>query len=788
MQKLHLLKVLVLSAAAGLSPVVLGNQQAGGDGAVGGENDLANRVIEEIQITGFKVQKKQLIQNQIRQSVGGVYDPHLASSDIKRIKSLSFFDKVEIRVKPGKRGGVRLIYVVREFQHLKAVAFVGNKAEADNTLLGLVDLKVGDPVEIFLVEEGVSRIEAKYRKLGYFSAAVSYDAKKLKDKGILVYMIREGHLTQISDIHFEGNKAITDKELFNQIKARQKFWFFEPGILSVEILDKDVSLIRKHYLNRGYLDVRVAREITLSDDSAQAAVKFIIHEGEQFVIHSVEVIGVKRFPKEQIRKMMDMELGDIYSDFLKRKSVLAIQKMYGKLGYIYTRVTVEKKYDSKGPLVNLVIRVREGRPYRTGKVTVIGNEKTQSHVIFRHVVGHQPGRLIDRSGKELTQRRLVASRLFKKAEVTYLANEDEGLQDVLIKVTEGKTGAVGFSVAMGSDAGVFGGVTLEQRNFDITDFPESMGELMSGNAFRGAGQYFKLDLQPGSEYSRYGISFRDPYLLGNDFIFGTNLRYNRRLREEWDEIRTLASVSMGRRFGDIWSMNMNLRHEDIKIERVTSRAPDDVLNPGGDTLTDLGMTVSRSTVNDRIFPTGGSLASLGITRTGALGGDFDYTTLRLKYRKYWTVSEDFMGRKTVFKIRGDVSYILEAGEAPFYERFYAGGHQTVRGFAYRGIGPRGMRGGTLTDSPVGDEFMMLAGGEYITPLYKEILQSVFFIDMGTVDSEVSFDRWRISAGTGFRLKIPFLGQAPFALDFAVPLQRYDGDKTQVVSFSIALPF
>ena len=65
---------------------------------------------------------------------------------------------------------------------------------------------------------------------------------------------------------------------------------------------------------------------------------------------------------------------------------------------------------------------------------------------------------------------------------------------------------------------------------------------------------------------------------------------------------------------------------------------------------------------------------------------------------------------------------------------------------------------------------------------------VLFTDTGTVQDDFGLDEYRMSVGAGLRLAVPFLGQAPFAFDFAVPVVKEPDDETQVFSFDIALPF
>jgi outer membrane protein insertion porin family len=454
-------------------------------------------------------------------------------------------------------------------------------------------------------------------------------------------------------------------------------------------------------------------------------------------------------------------------------------------------VRIDRLFHEREPKVDLVVNVSEGLASSVGRIILRGNELTKDKVVLRSITtGLEPGRRFDRSGIDLTKRRLSESSLFSEAEVTVLGQPGDEFRDVLIEVTETNTGRLSFGAGISSDAGVVGAIDLVQRNFDIADWPDSFEEFASGRAFRGAGQYFHISLQPGNEFSRYSVAFREPYFLETDLFFDANFRYFNREREDWDEERLGGSLGLGQRFGDIWSARATVRFEEVGINDVEDDAPVDAFEVEGDNqITQLGASFTRSTVDSRLFPTQGSRLTVGVVRTGALGGDFDFTSVSASYNKFWTVEEDFLGRKTVLSFRVSGAYIIEDDEAPLFERFYAGGHRTFRGFEFRGVGPRGIRAdtGRVGDDPVGGDWLFLAGVEYNWPVFQDVIRAVVFVDSGTVQEDFGFDEYRVSVGAGLRIKIPFLGQAPFAIDFAVPLVKQDDDETQIFSFDLDIP-
>jgi outer membrane protein insertion porin family len=162
-----------------------------------------------------------------------------------------------------------------------------------------------------------------------------------------------------------------------------------------------------------------------------------------------------------------------------------------------------------------------------------------------------------------------------------------------------------------------------------------------------------------------------------------------------------------------------------------------------------------------------------------LGGDFQFEKLTGSFDYYQTLSQDLLDRKVILRFYGDVGYIF-GGDDPFFERFYGGGIGSIRGFAFRGVSPRD---GPSQDR-VGGDFSATGTVEVSFPLAAEILRGVVFTDFGTVEHDVQIGVIRSSIGTGFRLTLPFLGQVPIALDFAIPMSKDHYDDTQFISFSL----
>jgi outer membrane protein insertion porin family len=163
-------------------------------------------------------------------------------------------------------------------------------------------------------------------------------------------------------------------------------------------------------------------------------------------------------------------------------------------------------------------------------------------------------------------------------------------------------------------------------------------------------------------------------------------------------------------------------------------------------------------------------------------GTFQYPWVALNAQQHWLLRErpDGTGRHTF-------SYYNQLGfsgpDTPIYERFYAGGFSTLRGFQFRGASPQDM---TVL---VGGDFQFLNTLEYMFPITADdMLKMVAFVDFGTVESDVriDWDQFRIAPGLGIRVTIPMISPAPIAIDFAVPVKHAPGDLLQNVSFFVGV--
>ncbi|MBK9188364.1 MAG: outer membrane protein assembly factor BamA [Phycisphaerales bacterium] len=739
-----------------------------------------------------------LARNQLRLREGTPFSKSLVSEDVSRLNRLGRFMRVESRVQLLGDGSVDVFYRLAVQRVVEDIQTVGNKKVSDQDLLKMVDVLTGTPVDLTQIDRAARRIEARYRELGYYSARVTVDEDELAKTGIVVLVVREGERTKVSVIKFEGNLSYAAAELKRQIKTKEA-WLLESGPLDNDRLADDVASLILFYRNRGYLDIRADKVVTPSPNGREAIVTYVIDEGPVYTLRSVKITpkgqdeGV--FSAEQILALMTIKPGDVYSDDAVRKSLEEVFNAYGKLGYVDVRVGRFELRDPEEPRVDLEIDITSGRRFQTGQVIVRGNTLTQDKVVRRHVT-HLPDRPLDATQTEETKRRLRGQRLFdprpEGVQVTVQPEDPEnpGYRDVLVEVKETNTGEINFGGAVSSDLGLSARISLKQRNFDITNVPGSWDEVWNGEAFRGGGQTFDILLQPGSQFSNYALALGEPYLFETDYSGGASVYFRTRDWNAYTEQRVGTQWSVGRRFGERWSASVPLKAEAVQLSDIEPDSPTDYFESEDQKLlTSLGLTLSRSTLDDPFMPSKGSVVTLALEQFAA-PGDYTFSQARLDYKRYFKIDEDFMGRRTTLLLNTSVAYIpQDTDDVPFYERSYLGG-RNFRGFGVRAVAPKGVRqdNGQVSDDTIGGNFLFFLGAEIQRPLFEDILSGVVFIDTGTVNPEPSLDNYRVSVGVGLRFNIPMLSPAPLAFDFGFPILKEDGDKTRLFTFSLDIPF
>ncbi|MGE3181915.1 MAG: outer membrane protein assembly factor BamA [Phycisphaerae bacterium] len=686
-------------------------------------------------------------------------------------------------------GNVVAVFEVREKPTISSLTFLGNTVFTEQQLeeeLQKLGLIAGNPLDEYQANIGREEILRMYREEGYGQVQVEFDRDLARNEQRITYEITEGPRIRVRHVVFRGNDAFAKGELRSKVATQTVLWPFRNGAFDEEQADRDALNLQRFYRAKGYLDARVGY---LLEDQTEAdndvSVVFVIEEGQLYSLQSVEITGNEIFDEARIRAEIQLAEGAPADRDILTQDARRIELLYGEVGYIDTTVNANFEFTEDSGVAVAKIVISESPQYRFGRITIRGNETTQDRVIRRELqfFPQEPYNVRETA---LAQRRLRETGLFTRAAITPSLPDGE-FREALVEVEEGQHVNLLFGVGVSTDNGVIGSITIDNKNFDLFDWPRTFEEFLSGQAFRGAGQHLRIQLEPGVELSRFRIDFTEPYLADKPIRLDSSLYLFEREREGYQEGRTGFQIGLSKRFEggilDRWAAEGTFRIENVDVSDVDALAPSDIRDARGNSfLTSVRVGLVRDTTDSRLFPTEGYRLKLSYEQIGALGGDYTYGRPSAGITYYKTLSQDAFERKSVLALRADAAYIV--GDAPVFDRFYGGGFGSLRGFSFRGVSPRA----GILDTPVGGDFILLTAAEYSFPLYGENVRGVTFLDMGTVEEGLEIRDWRASVGFGLRVNIDYLGPVPLVFDFGFPIARADEDDRQVFNFSFGASF
>ena len=754
--------------------------------------------ITDVKVTGLKRVPADKVMQSIRLRPGDIFSYQAVDEDIRRLDALGYFYPTSIDVRQESyQGGIRLVFELKERPIIRSLKFEGNRAFSDEKLRDAVGLKEGAFLDFARQRESTSKILDLYHSKRYQFVEVERreDTDPDQNTVAITFTVNEGPRVTLRAVRFSGNKAFSSKQLLDQMDTRTHEWVVFYKVFDETAFQLDLAHLREFYRQHGYLDAVVSGEYEYSPDKSRLTLVVRITEGTQYRVGDVTVRGEKIVTGEQLLREMKLKRGQVFGTDNYEHDLQSLQGYYTSRGYLDVRVEPKEVYPEPGR-IDLVYNIAENSRYNLGTLEIRGNFKTKDKVIRREFQLF-PGDVFDSREVAKSVQRLRGLGFFKTVETTIVPGEEPGERNLVVEVEEGRTGNLMFGAGVSSNNGIIGQFQLSLDNFDIADWPKSLNDLLMGNAFVGAGQKLRLLFSPGTELSQASILFADPYIFDTRFSFSSEFYLSQRDWDDYREGRLGARLSLGRKLSERLSARLTYRMEDVDISNIDTLAPDVLSVKGASDVRSLAFNLTYDHTDSPWSPTKGyCLSGTGEVAADFLGSDWNYVKGIVDASWYHTLFETRSGGKHIISLKGTVGAVQAFGDdsqVPFFDRFFAGGRGSVRGFAYRGLGP--VQAGTK----VGGEFSAVASAEYLFPIYQtvvdrqpvDMIRGVVFCDAGEVGSDlndIGGAKVRVSVGVGVRLTIPGFGGIPIAFDLGFPVVKESTDDTQMFSFSIGTIF
>ncbi|MBV2132920.1 outer membrane protein assembly factor BamA [Pseudomonas sp. MAP12] len=757
--------------------------------------------ITDIRVNGLQRVSAGSVFGALPLNVGDAVDDRRLVDATRSLFKTGFFQDIRL----GRDGNVLVVDLV-ERPSISTIEIEGNKAIAtDDLLKGLKQSGLAEG-EIFqqATLEGVrNELQRQYVAQGRYSASIETKmVSQPRNRVALKIEINEGSVAAIQHINIVGNKVFSSEELAGLFELRTTNWLSfirSDDKYSREKLSGDLERLRSYYLDRGYINMDISStQVSITPDKKHVYVTVNINEGEKYRIREVKLAGDLRVPEEEVRQLLLVKEGQIFSRKVMTSTSELITRRLGNEGYTFANVNGIPQAHDEDHTVSLTFAVDPGKRAYVNRINFRGNTKTEDEVLRREMRQMEGGwastYLIDQS-----KTRLERLGYFKEVnvETPQVPGTDDQV-DVNYSVEEQPSGSVTASVGFAQSAGLILGGSISQSNF------------------LGTGNKVNLGLTRSEYQTRYNFAFTDPYWTEDGVSLGYNMFYRTTDYDEYDvdftsySVDSLgAGINLGYPVSETSRLNygLSVQQDDISPGTYAVDEIRDFVDQEGDSYTNFKGSVgwSESTLNRGMFATRGHSQSLSgeITLPGS-----DLSFYRMEYNgqvftPLW--SKDYAMR---FHTRlGYADSYGSTSELPFYEHYYAGGFGSVRGFEDNSLGPRSTPAAADPD-PQNDAFggnvLVQGGAELLFPMPfvkdQRSLRTVLFWDVGNVfdtncssaqeargesGCDLSLSDMASSVGVGLTW---LTAMGPLSFSLGMPVKKPDEADTQVFQFSLGQTF
>jgi outer membrane protein insertion porin family len=759
--------IVVIFLALALTQVTFAEEQ--GDDAVSSPETPA-KIVTAIQVTGNKSISTNVIISKLKTRVGSAYQENIVSDDLKRLYLLGFFSDVKIDTQDYKEG-IKIIITVAERPIIQKITFNGitRIVMKDEKLKEKLKSKESQYLDYPTLAEDVRILKGMYEKMGFSEADITYnvDVDKAANKANVQFNVSEGRKVRIKTIKIQGNKAFPSKRILGLLKTKPA-WFFNAGVLKDEVVREDVDRIRTFYQKNGYTDVSV--EYSVNPDPKKTYllyVTFKIEEGKQYLVGNINIVGNSEIKqKEILAKLSECTPGKVFSQDAMRADIGNIQGLYFDRGFIMVQIQEDTSVDPTVGRVDITYNIVENQVAYVNKIRVRGNIKTKD-VVVRREMRIYPGDKFDGEKLRRSKERLQNLGFFD--EVSYDTEDSQvaaDKKDLVVEVKEAKTGAFSFGGGYSTVDEFVGFVEIEQKNFDWTNWPY----------FTGAGQTLKFRGSMGSLTNDFTISFTNPWVFDYPYSFGFDLYRNTHKRDEhvgygYDEEVTGGDLRLGKELTEYIKGELKYRNDEITIENVTGTASSALQQEIGSNKISSGQAGLTFDDRNNVFePTKGNFINGTFELAGGpFLGDKNFYKFTGRASHYFPLV-----RNSALEVRGRIGYSEPydtSNSIPIYERFFAGGAYTIRGYEERKVGPLD----SVSNDPLGGNSMLIGNLEYTYPVFS-FLRLAAFVDSGNVWSkaqDIGNGGFKTGVGLGFRVKTPL---GPIMLDYGFPLNKIQNEE------------
>ncbi len=778
---------------------------------------------------------------------------------VKRYWKHGLFSKVAISADSIVGDKAYLHFHLALRPRVSTINYIGLKKSEREDMEQKLGLLKGSQITPNMIDRAKILAKKYFDDKGYKNADIQItqrDDVTAKNQVILDIFVDKKEKMKVHEIIIEGNEKLSDNKIkgglfrkgaFSKIHEAGKLSsFLKAKKYTPERYKEDKQKLIEKYNELGYRDATILEDSVWNFDDKHVNIYVKVDEGKKYFIRNISWVGNTIYPTENLSRLLDMHKGDVYNQKLMNKRLSedddAVGNLYWNNGYLFYELQ-PTEINIVGDSIDLEMRIREGPQAHINRVRINGNNRLYENVVRREL-RTKPGDLFSKDALQRSARELASMGHFDPEQVNpdVKPNYEDGTVDINWNLVQKSNDQIEFSLGWGQ-TGVIGRVGLKLNNFSMANLfnknkehrgimPIGDGEVLSIGA-QTNGTYYQsynasystswfggkrpIQFTVGAYYSKqtdvssnyYNSAYMNNYY---NYLYGVGSSYYNSYENYYDPdkyVRLLgASVGWGTRLrwpDDYFMLNVELAYTRYMLKNWRYF----LVSTGNCNNLNLGITLSRVSTDNQLFPRRGSefTASVTITPPWSKFEDKDYKNLATdpksatyakeqqeKYRWIEYHKWKFKARTYTALTSGQKCFVLmtrvELGllgsynkdkKSPF-ETFYMGGDGMSgysNGYAQETIGLRGYDNGSLTpyysEGYAYDRFTLELRYPFL--LGNTTIYGLAFAEAGNAWTETKkfnpFDMKR-SAGVGLRIFLPMVGM--MGIDWAYGFDKVFGTK------------
>ena len=777
------------------------------------DESVENPIISNIIIKGNNRVTNNTILSYSNVEQGDRFSPELVKQIIQNLYETKYFDDISVSLNFND-----LIINVSEKPIISEILITDNNIIEDEDILkALEDVGISKtrPYDKNIFDKIEQELIRLYFDRGRYSAVISSKITKLERNRVSIELIvDEGDASGIKEINIIGNKAFSNNKILSVMSSGTKYFFefwSSKDTYSSSVLRSDISKIENYYLNRGYIRFRIlSNQVNLSNNNKDIIITINVDEGEKYEFGDIKLYGNSVVDPEIVKSNLTEIIlpNQTFSRQRLQESEELLEYILGDEGFAFPEVLSLPIIDDVTKIVDIEFRVDPGQRSTVRRINIVGNDNTNDEV-YRRELRQFESSLHSNKNIERSKIRLQRLKFVEDVKVTKTkVSNSSDLVDVTFTIKERKSGEFKVSAGWSDTDGAIFDINLQQDNF------------------LGYGQNIGLKASKSTVNTSLQFLLTDPYYTfdGVSRTLSTTISST-----DVSTASTASYLSDTYAFGVMYDMPVSETATfgigyDISLTDFTTTIGSPIIvthhvADHGNTAFGIKLKTSyiTDTRNRTVFAETGVLTRLnGDIFLGASGASHMSATYRTESNKGYILKTFGFDWPTVFQLKTTVGIGAGLGSAtslPFYNKYFAGGNTTVRGYKGSSLGPLTYNAGrtiegsgahTCRAKAVPGKFTKCdaVGGDFLTtaqfnwvfsppPFLGEdtrALRTTLFFDVGNVFEKVNnfdYNELRGSYGIEFNVLTPIGG---VSVGFVSTINSQEGDDTQPVIFQLGGAF